>query len=397
VVDPRNRRGRRYLTIVGVLQLLLLGMVAACQTLREVEELADDIVLRRALGLEGSPSDTMMDTLMRRLTGQALAPVLVAQIRRMWRSKQLPVREQLGISVVAIDGKAIATDRSRTHPESQRQRHKDRADTYVLRVLRAVHVASVVKPVVGQVVIPAAKGEETMLRPFVEQLVRDYGRGGMLECFTMDAGFCTRSDMEWMHSENLGFIVGLKGDQPTLFAEAKRWLGAGDQKPAGGWACQSEEVSGSRHVTRWFARSNRLIDFHGWTCIRQVWRVRQRTVKGGKVTWGDRYYLTNLPHGRLSSRRCLAAIRAHWGIENDANWTYDAIWKEDQRAWVRQGTALESLAMLRILAINEVRLMRHRVLRADSGEPMPYRALLRLIRLALTIPDSRAIAAAGFG
>jgi predicted transposase YbfD/YdcC len=376
---------------------MLLGMVVACETLREVEELADDIALRRVLGLRGSPSDTMMDTVLRRLTGEALALVLVAQIRRMWRSKQLEVVEPLGISLVAIDGKAIATDRSQTHPESQRQRHKDRADTYILRVLRAVHTASVVKPVVGQMVIPAARGEETTLRPFVEQLVRDYGRSGMLECFTMDAGFCTRSDMEWMNSEHLGFIVGLKGDQPTLYAEAKRWLGEGDRSPAGGWSCEVEEVSGSRQVTRWFARTDRLLNFHNWTCIRQTWRVRQRTVKGGKVTWGDRYYITNLPKGRLKRRQCLAAVRAHWGIENDANWTYDAIWKEDQRAWVRQGWALESLAMLRILAINEVRLLRHRVLRTDRGEPMPYRTLLRLIRQALTAPDELAIAAAGFG
>ena len=53
--------------------------------------------------------------------------------------------------------------------------------------------------------------------------------------------------------------------------------------------------------------------------------------------------------------------------------------------------------MLRILAINEGRLMRHRVLRTDRGELMPYRTLPRLIRQALTAPDELAIAAAGSG
>ena len=102
--------------------------------------------------------------------------------------------------------------------------------------------------------------------------------------------------------------------------------------------------------------------------------------------------------GRLTGRRCLAAVRSRWGIENDANWTFDAIWKEDRRAWVRQGTALEALAMLRILAINEVRLLRHRVLRIGRGEhPMPYRSLLRLIRQALTTSNELALTAAGFG
>ncbi len=87
-------------------------------------------------------------------------------------------------------------------------------------------------------------------------------------------------------------------------------------------------------------------------------------------------------------------MRAHWGIENDANWTMDAIWREDSRCWVRMGTAMELLGLLRILAFNLVRLLRHRVLKGPDGELLPFRRLLELMRIALCTPMEDA---AGFG
>jgi predicted transposase YbfD/YdcC len=123
-----------------------------------------------------------------------------------------------------------------------------------------------------------------------------------------------------------------------------------------------------------------------WPFLRGVWRIRQKTEHAGQVTWEDRYFLTNLPWNRLNAGQAIRAVIAHWGIENQANWTMDVCWREDSGAWAKGGTALETVAILRILAFNFIRLMRHRVLRKSAKDPLPYRRLFDLVRLALILP-----------
>ncbi len=393
VPDPRDPRGVRY-RLQGLLQGLLLGMLTGALTLRDVEALMEDLVVRRTLRVQGTPSDTTYDRIIRVLPVAPLVRVLQQQVLRMHRSKQLPVLDDIGISLVAVDGKAIATDREQLHPESQRQSSDD-SPRYVLRVLRAVHVGSATKPILGQRVIPADAGEVDTFPLFVEQLFEAYGNTTLLECLSVDAGFTSRANLELLgNGYQVGFIAGLKGNQPKLFDAARRILGAGEAKPWGGWDKVVEEHRDGRNVTLHFARTEHPVVLEGWPCIRQVWRVRQRVERGDRVTWEDRYFVTNLPWGRLTPRRCLAAIRAHWGIENDANWTMDVIWKEDARAWVRQGLALEVLAVLRCIAFNLIRLLRHRTFRSEDNRALPYRRLLQLVRMALTTHLEPAV---GFG
>ncbi len=75
-----------------------------------------------------------------------------------------------------------------------------------------------------------------------------YGGLGLLECISIDAGFTSRANLHWLEDEDIGFIAALKGDQPTLHAEALRLLGQGDEEPPGGWEVVTTQVTGSRHV-----------------------------------------------------------------------------------------------------------------------------------------------------
>ncbi len=389
VTDPRDPRGLRY-GLAELLQILTLGMCTGALTLRDVENLAKDIVGVRRFGIKGCPSDTALDTLTRDVNPDEVRPVIHRQVRKMHRSKQLCV---LPISLVAIDGKALGSDKTQKHPQAQLQHHHGQ-ESYTLRALRAVHTGSELKPIIDQMIIPADAGEANTFIPFMGDLLDAYGRSDLIECVSVDAGFTSRENMHWLNEQGIGFIAALKGDQPTLFDEARRILGVGQKEPWDGWEVVVEDVTGSRVTTRWFSRTRQMVGYHDWTCIRQVWRVRQRTVQSGRESWDDRYFLTNLPWGRLRPKQCLASVRAHWGIENDANWTMDAIWREDSRCWVRMGTAMELLGLLRILAFNLVRLLRHRVLKGPDGELLPFRRLLELMRIALCTPMEDA---AGFG
>lgn len=385
IPDPRGERGRRYL-LSELLQTLLVGMVVGAKTLRDVEALLTDISNRMALGIRGTPSDTTLDRIVRALSPESLQPLIAKQVRDMHRSKQLGTDPELGISLVAIDGKVLAKDRERGHPEAQAQGASG-GGLYLLRALRAVHTSSAVKPILGQRIIPAGTNESATLVAFVEDLSREYGRTGLLECFTLDAGFTCAEELRKLNEAGYGFIASLKANQPKLLEGAHRFLGVGDEKPPGGWEVVTETVDSGRRVVRFFARTAELDRWHAsWPFTRQVWRICQKTTHAGKVTWEDRYFLTNLPWNRLTPAQAVRAVVAHWGIENNANWTMDVCWGEDRHAWARTGTSLETLAILRILAFNFTRLLRQRSLRVSVRDPIPYRRLFELVRMALVLP-----------
>lgn len=389
IPDPRRAQGRRH-ALPDLLTALLLGLVVGARTLRDVETLLHDLAHRIALGVRGCPSDTTLDRVLHAVDPAALLPRVGEQVRAMHRSKQLDVDPEIGISLVAIDGKTLLAGKTAFHPEAQAQGAEGAGPPYVLRALRAMHTSSAVKPLLGQRIVPAATNEAGIFRSFFEDLIGEYGRTDLLECVTVDAGFTHAEDLRWLDTEGYGFIASLKANQPTLLDGAQRFLGVGEKAPPKGWEKVEESVTPGRRVTRYFARTAGLQRWHpDWPFLRAVWRIRQKTEYAGQTVWEDRYFLTNLPWNRLTPKQALRAVVAHWGIENDANWTFDVCWREDSGAWVGSGTALETLAILRILAFNLIRLLRHRVLRASAREPLPYRRLFELVRMALVLPMPR--------
>ena len=75
------------------------------------------------------------------------------------------------------------------------------------------------------------------------------------------------------------------------------------------------------------------------------WRTRGSSGRDGREA---RYDLLSTP---LSAAQCGAAVRAHWGIENQVHWLLDVAFAEDQRR-VRLGHAAEHFAVLRRLALH---------------------------------------------
>ena len=392
LTDTRDRRGRRY-GLSTLLNALMLGMVTAQQTLEDVIALLRQVPRRRQWALTKIPSETTLWRAPQHLRPEELRAALHRQAKEMHRSKQLGVLPDIGISLVAIDGKVIATDDQRLHPESLDHNRRPDGGPYSVRVLRAVHVGSAVKPILDQHVIPGRQGEANNVIALVESLLEVFGRTNLLECVSFDAGLTSRENCHFIDEHGVGFIAALKGDQPTLHTEAVRLLGEGEAAPTGGWERVQEEVRGSRHVTLHFARTREMVGWHDWRCIRQVWRLRTVRRRGARTEEQDRYFVTNLPWGRLKPEQCLAAIRAHWGIENDSNWTMDTVWMEDKRAWCRQGRALETLSLIRCIAYNIIRLFRCRRLRSANNRTLPYRQILKRIEWALISNHH----AAGFG
>ena len=73
---------------------------------------------------------------------------------------------------------------------------------------------------------------------------------------------------------------------------------------------------------------------------------RRETEDGATVQ--ARYYISSL---EASAHRQLAAVRAHWSIENSLHWSLDVTFREDQSR-IRKDSAPQNMATLRQISHN---------------------------------------------
>lgn len=162
-------------------------------------------------------------------------------------------------------------------------------------------VSAAGKPALDQMAVPPKTNEMGAFATFFAALMAAYGGSGLFEILTLDAGFTSLDNANLVDQAHIGYVMALKQSQPELWAEGQRLLlSLTLQAPAA-------QTPWERHQGRWVQRSlyrsDEIAGHHQWTHLRQVWLVRQ-------VTTEDRYFLTNLRNGRLSSAQMLRSAFA---------------------------------------------------------------------------------------
>jgi len=388
----------------SILWSMELGLTSNQPTLRDVEEMTEELGPWARSLIPERISDTTLDTESRRLNHDYLHSKLVLRVRDLYRSKMLaPVGLPCGI--ITVDGKNLATlehdanDTGHARSSENAKWHRDKKeekksgkDYYLMPALRATLTSAEAKPCIYQIPLPAGVGESTMFPDMVDGLVGSYGRSGMFEVIDGDAGLTSLSNADHVHSKNLGYIFGLKGNQPELFAEAQALIlpMVESQEPEA--EIPWERRSGKR-IRRRLWRTDEMAGMENsvgkWSHLRQTWLVRQETMDAeGKVEIEDRYFITSLLWNFLKPWQILLAVRNHWGVENDTFNSLDLQWREDHGPWCTKGTSVWSLGVLRMMAYNTAQVLRRRRLRKknDDGSlkaPMSWRSLFKEIESAL--------------
>jgi predicted transposase YbfD/YdcC len=288
----------------------------------------------------------------------------------------------LPLHVVAVDGKAIWVGSHAANPYCQAQ-EQDGEPRYVMRVLRAVWVSGPCKLTIGQAPIPAAQNDMSAFPAFFEQLLGDYGQTEMLQVLSVDAGFASKANADLIAGAQRGYVIALKSPQAELYREAVRLLGRRRNFDA---ETPWEHVQGKRIRRRLF-RTTEMAGWNDWTHLREVWRVRQETEDHGQLSVEERYFLTNLVPGSTAGAIPLHIVRAHWGIENNSNWTLDMAWGEDDQPWT--SAALQVVSLMRLLAYNVVTRLRSRRLRSEENRQRPWSNLHDLIEDVLVAAGLR--------
>ena len=90
----------------------------------------------------------------------------------------------------------------------------------------------------------------------------------------------------------------------------------------------------------------------------------------GKTEEETRYFMTSLEPTVLSAQQVLEAVRMHWGIENCANWTLDALWKEDSAPWTSRAMTL--VAYIRMMAFNVIARLKTRLFKSRKNRALAW-------------------------
>lgn len=368
--DPRRAKGKQW-SFELLVYLFFTGALLQCASLAELERLSESIG-------ERLPDSTLAYTL-ERINPAPIRKVLRDGVRSMLRSKTLTPKT-LPFGVIAIDGKTSWVGGHQGDREAQKQDGR-----YNLRWMRAVLTSAPSRPCIDQDVIPAATNEMGYFATFWDAMMRAYSRTNLFRLVTLDAGYSSKENARIIDDSGVGYVLRIKGEQPTLLQELKRVL-TPTRAPD---ATSKWESNKGRQEQRRLFRSNEVADYDGWTHLRQGWLV-QTVVRHKNMCEEvvmERYFISNMLWNSLNPAQILLVVRGHWAIENDCNWTMDVVWKEDTTAWATNAKEnprhqpLRTLSWLRLLAYNVLGWLRSVRLRSR-----PKWSALRLVLYRLLCP-----------
>lgn len=261
---------------------------------------------------------------------QALDPEKFGECLARWTQS---VRAVLGGEVVALDGKTLRRALNRGE------------DPRVIVSAWATQSGLLL----GQRKVRDKSNEITA----VPELLRALELAGCI--VTADALHCQKDIAREILEADADYVLALKGNQGTAFAEIKSFLDDALQRQESHLVfTQTVDKEHGRHEVRRYWQSEKLDWFAergAWEGLVSVGVVEARRTVQGKESVERRYYLSSLP---ADAARFARAVRGHWGVENGLHWVLDVVFGEDQSR-ARSGHAAENLAATRRLAVNLLR------------------------------------------
>ncbi len=262
---------------------------------------------------------------------EQINPKQLEQCFEQW-VKQLV--DELGIQVIAIDGKGVNGSYNR------------QAGSKALHLVSAW--ATQHRLVLAQTKVQDKSNEITAIPALLELL-------DIQGCIvTLDA-MGTQKDIAYqIHTAHADYILSLKANHPTLFQQVDRWLNK--SRAEGTLPAPSEHTTEAGHHRTesrkvWTLSIDlfpALYQADEWAGLQTIVVVERTRHLWNKTTHEIQFYLSSLPP---QSSRIAAAIRQHWGIENSLHWTLDVTFAEDG-CRVRSLHAPHNLALKRRFAVN---------------------------------------------
>jgi predicted transposase YbfD/YdcC len=245
-------------------------------------------------------------------------------------------RTVIGGQVIAIDGKVLR----RSHDKGIGQAAIDMVSAW----------ASANRVVLGQVKVDDKSNEITA----IPQLLRALEVSGCI--VTIDALGCQTEIAEIIVEQGADYVLALKDNQGQLFEAVHLLFDDLEQSDYRAYRFDYEKTVNKDHgrleIRECWTISDpdllcHLRGFSRWKKLQTISRIRSQRWVGEDKSCEDRYHIASI----TGAKRVLAAVRSHWGIENELHWTLDIAFDED-RCRVRKDHGPENLAVLRHIALN---------------------------------------------
>ncbi len=385
VADPRKARGKRW-KLNSLLHALLAGMICGCKGLAEVEDLTEDMSLaaRRLLRVSRRVPDTTTRDLLCRLDPEQLRAALGRLVHKAWRRKAL-VPVGLPFGAVSMDGKMVST---KLWDVGRRiaQVREDGAWALV-RTITSCLISSSARVCLDMHVMASQHNESSTFPAAFGRLVADHG--AMFRVVLYDSGANSRANARLITRAGKDYVLRVQDEQPTIFDECKRLLG---RKRARTSAC-TVNIDGGKIVTRRVWVTESIAGWHDYPGLRTAVRVRSETedIATGVISVEDRYYISSLCAGELTPALWLELVRRHWSVENHCHGTWDKIFREDDRPWVRQPEGMLNVMLLRRIAYNLLALFRSVTQRGERERAIPWKRLMRRFHNAMLLATAEMI------
>ena len=326
LADPRQA-GKVLYPLPEILLTVLCGTMAGAENLVEIERWATRKLdfLRRFLPFaKGIAShDTLADVL-NALPAETFSSCFTAWVESL--------REDAP-DLVAIDGK------------TSRRARKDGA--HVLHLVSAW--ASRQRLVLGQEAVAEKSNEITAIPLLLERLELT---GALV---TIDAMGCQTAIAEAIRAKGADYLLALKDNWPAL-SEEVRFVFAPEPNSPDDVHVTTDGDHGRIEVRRhrvehnvdWIRSDRRFPDEWRFPDLAMVGMVEADVERNGKISLSRRYYLCSAP---LTKEAFAAAVRAHWGVENNLHWIMDVVFHDDlMRLRTQHGPA--NMAVIRHAALN---------------------------------------------
>lgn len=231
-------------------------------------------------------------------------------------------------SVVALDGKTVRGAASAGGKKS------------ALHIVSAY--ASMQRICLGQIVVDEKSNEITAIPKLLDLLTLE---GSIV---TIDAMGCQKDIASKVVSKKADYILMVKDNQEGLKEQVLKVFG----RTEGLKSTESVDSGHGRVETRRCEVTSRLDFLDGreeWKNLRSIVRIcaERYDKKTGESSTEQRLYITSLPD---DPELLNAAVRSHWGIENNLHWNLDVIFGEDGQL-KRTGNSAQNFNMVSKIAL----------------------------------------------
>lgn len=329
IEDPRIERTRVH-DLNDILVLSVLAVIAGAEGWEDIEEFGNQKIswLKKFLKLRaGIPSHDTISRVFRMLRPGVFQSAFLSWVKSSQAATDL--------QTVAIDGKSLR----RSHDRSTCKK--------MLHSVSAWSTAS--RLMLGQVSVDEKSNEITAIPELLKLLEI---KGAIV---TTDAMGCQTAIAAQIVEQEADYMLAVKDNHPTLAADLAELFTQVHDGQAPDVVVRSHETNEKGHgriEQRMAFQANLSKEFlskhPGWSGLRTAVQIMNVTERAGKETVEVRYYISSVGMG---VKKCVQAIRNHWGIENSLHWVLDMSFNEDQSR-IRKDHGAENFALIRRFALN---------------------------------------------